>query len=266
MLYKVLLAEGAYGNRVGVREFRGTGTLAVNSRSTVYIGAMDSFWVSRNGGDTWSVVNHGLDDVLAIPGSPAWEDWTRTFYDIDVSDPGGVVWAATRRGLYALCGDRWHKVTPDDVKDVHRVTLIGDDVFYQAAEGVFCLDQKRVEKYRRSDAGKAWAVQCKPEYFCSIHLGKLVVSPGSRGSIECSPWGDWLACLYSHTTNMHLQEGWFIHIQSEKATKMRLPSTMTSKGLVRVIGPPIWEGNRVRMTVASGKQRRIQYWEIPQSQ
>ncbi|RLB55624.1 MAG: hypothetical protein DRJ42_05665 [Deltaproteobacteria bacterium] len=72
---------------------------------------------------------------------------------------------------------------------------------------------------------------------------------GLRGRMRCAYDADWLACVWTHTTAVHLNEGWFVHLPTRRPSRMRFPRlTMDADAAYgTIIGRPTWTLASVRI-------------------
>jgi hypothetical protein len=69
-----------------------------------------------------------------------------------------------------------------------------------------------------------------------------------RGSLDCARRRRWLACTWTHATNLHMNEGWFVDLRTRRVHAMDppLPGEMAADGaFFERLGAPAWEGDRV---------------------
>ena len=111
-----------------------------------------------------------------------------------------------------------------------------------------------------------WSVRCDREGVCRLRTSEGRVwlrgdADRQRGSLRCAEDGEWLACTWQHTTQLHLNEGYFVHLPTHRTWRMRLDSlAMTETGeFGRILSRPRWEGAGVRLIVEMN-DRRFWIW------
>jgi hypothetical protein len=101
-----------------------------------------------------------------------------------------------------------------------------------------------------------WAVRCNRDGVCAPYVDSVRVPLGGdagsrRGTMRCAEQDEWLACTWRHTTQLHLNEGYFIHLPTRRARQMNLETlAMDETGAYgRLLGRPRWQGDGVRLMV-----------------
>lgn len=141
-------------------------------KRTLYTGSQH-LWKTTNGGDSWERISPDLTrhdpKTMGPSGGPITRDMNgpeiyAVIFSIAPSKrTTNVVWTGSDDGVISVtkdAGKTWSNVTPKDMPDFGRVSLIDASAFDSATAYVavkrFLLDDKAPYIYRTHDMGKTW--------------------------------------------------------------------------------------------------------------
>jgi photosystem II stability/assembly factor-like uncharacterized protein len=141
-------------------------------KKTLYTGSQH-LWKTTNGGDSWERISPDLTrhdpKTMGPSGGPITRDMNgpevyAVIFSIAPSKrTTNVVWTGSDDGVISVtkdAGKTWSNVTPKDMPDFGRVSLIDASAFDSATAYVavkrFLLDDKAPYIYRTHDMGKTW--------------------------------------------------------------------------------------------------------------
>jgi photosystem II stability/assembly factor-like uncharacterized protein len=141
-------------------------------KKTLYTGSQH-LWKTTNGGDSWERISPDLTrhdpKTMGPSGGPITRDMNgpevyAVIFSIAPSKrTTNVVWTGSDDGIVSVtkdAGKTWSNVTPKDMPDFGRVSLIDASAFDSATAYVavkrFLLDDKAPYIYRTHDMGKTW--------------------------------------------------------------------------------------------------------------
>ena len=121
-----------------------------------------------------------------------------------------------------------------------------------------------------ASASADWRVRCGPEGVCQLLVdGARRELPGDadqrRGELRCRAQGPWLVCTWTHVSQLHMNEAYFIDLETRDVHRIRLDDlTMRADGSFgRLVGPPRWDGAGVRLVVERGARRHWIWRALP---